>query len=93
MEVILEGLPRKYIPAMIERCRSVVVVVETVFSNKGVQTSDACGVADVRTFAHVVAVGKNKMPNWPSDKLTVLAEHSSIFYDIMTEQLLDAVCP
>jgi hypothetical protein len=46
---------------------------------------------DVRTFAHPVTVAKNKMPTWPSDKLTVLAEHSSLFYDLMNDQMLESV--
>ena len=34
---------------------------------------------------------RDKIPNWPHDKLTVLAEQSSVFYDLMTPELLEQV--
>ncbi len=34
---------------------------------------------------------RDKIPGWPHDKLTVLAEQSSVFYDLMTPELLEQV--
>lgn len=36
-------------------------------------------------------VTRDKIPNWPHDKLTVLAEQSSVFYDLMTPELVEQV--
>ena len=38
-------------------------------------------------------VGKDKLPSWPSDKLMVYAEHSSLFYDTMTDRVVEQVKP
>lgn len=37
-------------------------------------------------------VAKDRLPTWPHDKLIVLAEQPSIFYDLMTETMVDQVC-
>ena len=34
---------------------------------------------------------RDKIPNWPHDKLTVLAEQSSVFYDLMMPELVEQV--
>ena len=36
-------------------------------------------------------VGREKLASWPSEKLAVHAEHSSLFFDIMTDQIVDQV--
>ena len=36
-------------------------------------------------------VGREKLASWPSEKLAVYAEHSSLFYDVMTDQIVDQV--
>jgi hypothetical protein len=38
-----------------------------------------------------LVVSKEQIPSWPQEKLTVLAEHSSIFYDLMTSSMLEQV--
>ena len=40
---------------------------------------------DVELYAKKISIGKNEAPWWPADKLQVLAEHSSIFYDLTSE--------
>lgn len=34
---------------------------------------------------------RDKIPSWPHDKLTVLAEQSSVFYDLMIPELVEQV--
>ncbi len=46
---------------------------------------------DIETFARRVDVTRDRIATWPSDSLAVFAEHPSIFYDLMTDQLLDQV--
>lgn len=41
--------------------------------------------ADILRFCSPVSVSKDRMPNWPSDSLGVMAESSSLFYDIFSE--------
>lgn len=48
---------------------------------------------DVRNLAHKMEINRDKLPAWPSDRLLVYAEHSSLFYDIMTDQMADQAWP
>lgn len=48
--------------------------------------------ADLKLYTRKVEVAKDRIPNWPHEKLTVLAEQPSIFYDLMSEAMLDQVC-
>lgn len=34
---------------------------------------------------------RDKIANWPHDKLTVMAEQSAVFYDLMTPELVEQV--
>lgn len=45
---------------------------------------------DIEKFAKRVEVTRDRIATWPSD-LVVYAEHPSIFYDLMTDQLLEQV--
>lgn len=47
--------------------------------------------ADLKLYTRKVEVTRDKIPNWPHDKLTVLAEQSSVFYDLMTLEILEQV--
>ena len=47
--------------------------------------------AEVAGLARKVEVAKDRLPTWPSDKLTVLAESPSAFYDLMPPQLIEQV--
>lgn len=49
------------------------------------------GEDDVRKLTHKLDVGRDKISSWPSDKLVVNSEHSSLFYDIMTDQFVDQI--
>ena len=42
-------------------------------------------------MTHRIEVTKDRLPDWPSDKLAVHGEHSTIFYDLVTEQLYNQV--
>ena len=53
------------------------------------QISLLSAIADVRNLTRKMEVGRDKLSTWPSDKLVVYAEHSSLFHDIMTEQMAD----
>ncbi|CAL5221103.1 g3236 [Coccomyxa viridis] len=46
---------------------------------------------DLKLYTRKVDVTRDKIPGWPHDKLTVLAEQSSVFYDLMTPELLEQV--
>lgn len=46
---------------------------------------------DVEKMAKRVEVAKDRIAAWPSDQLMVYAEHPSLFYDLMTDQLLEQV--
>ena len=46
---------------------------------------------DIETFARRLDVTRDRIATWPSDSLVVFAEHPSLFYDLMTDQLLDQV--
>lgn len=48
--------------------------------------------ADLKLYTRNVDVAKDRIPSWPHDKLTVLAEQPSIFYDLMTDVMLEQVC-
>lgn len=43
---------------------------------------------DVVTFTKQITVAKDRLPTWPAEKLTVLAEHSSVFYDLFSDSKL-----
>ncbi len=45
--------------------------------------------SDLDAFTKTLDVAKDRLPRWPGDRLVVLAEHSSLFYDVMTESLMD----
>ena len=45
---------------------------------------------DIERFGKRVDVTRDRIATWPSD-LVVIAEHPSIFYDLMSEQLLEQV--
>jgi len=47
----------------------------------------------VRKLTRKLEVTRDKIASWPSDKLQVYSEQSSIFYDIMTNYLVDQVPP
>ena len=47
--------------------------------------------ADLKLYTRRVEVTRDKIPSWPHDKLTVLAEQSSIFYDLMIPELVEQV--
>lgn len=47
--------------------------------------------SDLAVYAHTVEVSKQRLPQWPSDRLVVMAEHSSLLYDVMTESMMDQV--
>ncbi|CAL8468957.1 g8498 [Coccomyxa elongata] len=46
---------------------------------------------DLRLYTRKVEVAKDRLPSWPHDKLTVLAEQPSIFYDLMNEAMMEQV--
>ena len=46
---------------------------------------------DVEKMAPRMDVARDRIAAWPSDQLVVFAEHPSLFYDLMTEQLMDQV--
>jgi hypothetical protein len=58
------------------------------------QTGEICVHvhADLKLYTRNVEVAKDRIPSWPHDKLTVLAEQPSIFYDLMTDVMLEQVC-
>ena len=45
----------------------------------------------MKTFCRKVEVAKDRIPGWPSERLIVLAEHSSIFYDLMSDSVVEQV--
>jgi len=47
---------------------------------------------DIEAFARRVEVARDRIATWPGDTLSVFAEHPSVFYDLMTDQLLNEVC-
>lgn len=46
--------------------------------------------ADIERFTKRLEVTRDRIATWPAD-LVVHAEHPSIFYDLMTDQLLEQV--
>lgn len=47
--------------------------------------------ADLKLYTRRVEVTRDKIPSWPHDKLTVLAEQSTVFYDLMIPELVEQV--
>ena len=47
--------------------------------------------ADLKLYTRKVEVTRDKIPSWPHDRLTVMAEQSSVFYDLMTPELVEQV--
>ncbi|KAK9828483.1 hypothetical protein WJX72_000239 [[Myrmecia] bisecta] len=47
--------------------------------------------ADIVKFARKIEINRERCPSWPADKLAVYAEHSSVFYELMPEPLLEQV--
>lgn len=43
----------------------------------------------MKTFCRRVEVAKDRVAGWPAERLTVLAEHSSVFYDLMSDGVLE----
>lgn len=49
---------------------------------------------DLELFTKKVEVPKDRVAGWPGPKaLTVLAEHSSLLYDLMTDAMVSQVRP
>lgn len=46
---------------------------------------------DLRLYTRKVEVAKDRLPSWPHEKLTVLAEQPSIFYDLMNDAMMEQV--
>ncbi len=46
---------------------------------------------DIETFTRRVEVARDRIASWPADTLAVFAEHPSVFYDLMTDQLMNEV--
>ncbi|KAL0023249.1 hypothetical protein WJX79_010583 [Trebouxia sp. C0005] len=44
---------------------------------------------DVQSFAHPISVESKRLPQFPSDRLSVWAESSSVFYELMTDKVMD----
>lgn len=44
---------------------------------------------DVQSFAHPISVESKRLPQFPSDKLSIWAESSSVFYELMTDKVMD----
>ena len=49
------------------------------------------GRAEVRKLARKMEVSRDRIASWPSDKLVIYAEHSSVFYDLMPEHIQEQV--
>ena len=49
--------------------------------------------AELEELAHKIDVHRDKLPGWPSEKLTVIAEHSSNLYELVPDQIMDQVRP
>ena len=47
--------------------------------------------AEVAGLARKIEVARDRLPTWPADKLTVLSESPSAFYDLMPPQLVEQV--
>mmetsp|Transcript_18698 Transcript_18698/g.56548 ORF Transcript_18698/g.56548 Transcript_18698/m.56548 type:complete len:448 (+) Transcript_18698:187-1530(+) len=47
--------------------------------------------SDLAAFTHTIDVARDRLHRWPSDRLVVLAEHSSLLYDVMTEPMMEQV--
>ena len=47
--------------------------------------------ADLKTYTRKLEVSREKLPGWPSDRLTVLVEQAAVFYDIMTPDIMERV--
>lgn len=44
---------------------------------------------DLEDLTHRVDVGRDRLAAWPGDKLVAYAEHSSLLYDLMVDQVVD----
>ena len=40
---------------------------------------------DVEKLTKRINIAKDQLPTWPNDRLHVLAEHSSLFYDLFSD--------
>ena len=49
--------------------------------------------SDLAVFTHTVDVGRDRLPRWAGDRLVVMAEHSSLFYDVMTDAMMEQAPP
>jgi hypothetical protein len=47
--------------------------------------------ADLTTFTRKLEVPRERLPGWPGERLTVLAEQASVFYDLLTPDLMELV--
>lgn len=47
--------------------------------------------SDLAVYSHTIDVSSDRLPRWPSDRLVVMAEHSSLLYDTMTDSMMDQV--
>lgn len=45
---------------------------------------------DIKAFTRRQEVGRDRLPQWPSDQLSIQAEQAQIFYDLMPGD--DAMC-
>ncbi len=45
-------------------------------------------IKDVETLTHAIDIGRDRLAAFPTDTLSVLSEHSSIFYDLMVDDLV-----
>ena len=45
---------------------------------------------DIKAFTRKLEVGRDRLPQWPSDQLSIQAEQAQIFYDLMPGD--DAMC-
>eukprot|EP00891_Asterochloris_glomerata_P004240 jgi/Astpho2/4240/fgenesh1_pg.00064_%23_48_t len=44
---------------------------------------------DIKAFTRRQEVGRDRLPQWPSDQLSIQAEQAQIFYDLMPDQVQD----
>ena len=49
----------------------------------------AKNLPDVKSFAQATSVGKDRLSSFPTDKLTVYSETQALFYDLMTERVME----
>lgn len=68
-------------------CPPIVLAIATPGLAKQLHTE----LPDLKAFARKLEVTKDRLAQWPFGKLSVLAEQSSTFYDLMTPQLMELV--